>query len=153
MRNQQKIYTINCFLLILFLFLTSLSSFKTLKKVGLKNLTIYGSQVFSKKDLVNNSSLNFSTRLIFIKTKLIEKELKQNLSLKNISINREIFPFGLKIAIQTRTPIAYGEKESFGKNVSGFIDENGFFIYKKNTEKDSLQNSTLQVIGWKKDFR
>ena len=52
-----------------------------------------------------NSSLNFPIRLIFVETNLLEKELKQNLSLKNVSVNRELFPFGLKVHINTRIPI------------------------------------------------
>ena len=153
MRNQQKINTINCFLLILFLFLTSFSSLKTLKKVNSNNLTIYGSQLFSKEDLVNNSSLDFSTRLIFIKTKLIEKELKQNLSLDQVSLRRQIFPFGLKIFIKTRTPIAYGERILNGKKISGFIDEEGIFISKNHVEEKNLGDIYIQVFGWHENFR
>ena len=153
MRNQQKINTINCFLLILFLFLTSFSSLKTLKKVNSNNLTIYGSQLFSKEDLVNNSSLDFSTRLIFIKTKLIEKELKQNLSLDQVSLRRQIFPFGLKIFIKTRTPIAYGERILNGIKISGFIDEEGIFISKNHVEEKNLGDLYIQVFGWHENFR
>ena len=153
MRNQQKINTINCFLLILFLFLTSFSSLKTLKKVNFNNLTIYGSQLFSKEDLVNNSSLDFSTRLIFIKTKLIEKELKQNLSLDQVSLRRQIFPFGLKIFIKTRTPIAYGERILNGIKISGFIDEEGIFISKNHVEEKNLGDLYIQVFGWHENFR
>ena len=153
MRNQQKIYTINSFLLILSLFLTSLSSLKTLKKVGFKNITINGSQLFSEKDLVNNSSLNVSTRLIFIKTKLIEEELKQNLSLKQVSLKRQIYPFGLKIFIKTRTPFAYGERVLNGLKISGFIDEEGFFINKHHVEKENLGNLYIQVFGWHENFK
>jgi len=152
-RNQQKINTINCFLLILFLFLTSFSSLKTLKKVNFNNLTIYGSQLFSKEDLVNNSSLDFSTRLIFIKTKLIEKELKQNLSLDQVSLRRQIFPFGLKIFIKTRTPIAYGERILNGIKISGFIDEEGIFISKNHVEEKNLGDLYIQVFGWHENFR
>ena len=153
MRNQQKINTINCFLLILFLFLTSFSSLKTLKKVNFNNITIYGSQLFSKEDLVNNSSLDFSTRLIFIKTKLIEKELKQNLSLDQVSLRRQIFPFGLKIFIKTRTPIAYGERILNGIKISGFIDEEGIFISKNHVEEKNLGDLYIQVFGWHENFR
>ncbi len=153
MRNQQKINTINCFLLILFLFLTSFSSLKTLKKVNFNNLTIYGSQLFSKEDLVKNSSLDFSTRLIFIKTKLIEKELKQNLSLDQVSLRRQIFPFGLKIFIKTRTPIAYGERILNGIKISGFIDEEGIFISKNHVEEKNLGDLYIQVFGWHENFR
>ena len=153
MRNQHKIYTINCFLLIIFLFLTSLSSLKTLKKVGLENINIYGSKLFSEKDLVNNSSLNLSTRLIFIKTKLIEKELKRNLSLEHVSLTRQIMPFELKVFIKTRTPIAYGETVLDGVTISGFIDEDGVFIDKKHAEKVNLDKLQIRVFGWNEDFK
>ena len=49
--------------------------------------------------------------------KYIEKELKQNLALKNVSVKKELLPFGLKILIQTRTPVASGEKFINGKIV------------------------------------
>jgi len=47
--------------------------------------------------VIKNSSLNLPIRLIFVETNLLEKELKQNLSLKNVSVSRELFPFGLKV--------------------------------------------------------
>ena len=114
MRKQQKNQKIKRFLSLLFLLLTSFSSLKTFERVGLNKITISGSKLFSVKDLVNNSSLNFSTRLIFIKTKLIERELKQNLSLDQVLLTRQILPFGLKDFIKTRTPIAYGERNLDG---------------------------------------
>ena len=106
MKNKKGIKNRSFFFLISFLFLTSLLSIKTLKKLDLQDIRISGSALFSQNDLVNNSSLKFPTRLIFVKTNLLEKELKKNLSLKNVSVNRELFPFGLKIKVNARTPIA-----------------------------------------------
>ena len=148
MRNQQKITKRNFFFLILFLFSISLLSLKSLKNVNIHNIQIYGSKLFSKKDIVENSSLNFPTRLIFIKTKYIEKELRQNLSLKKISVSRQILPFGLRVLIKTRTPVAYGERVLNSEKISGFIDEDGFFIDKQHVEKGTLGRSTIQVFGW-----
>ena len=125
----------------------------TFKKVGLENINIYGSKLFSGKDLVNNSSLNLSTRLIFIKTKLIEKELKRNLSLEHVSLTRQIMPFELKVFIKTRTPIAYGETVLDGVTISGFIDEDGVFIDKKHAEKVNLDKLQIRVFGWNEDFK
>ena len=76
----------------------------------IQDIRISGSELFSHNDVVNNSSLKFPIRLIFINTNFLEKELKQNLSLKNVSVSRQIFPFGLKVHVNTRTPIAYGER-------------------------------------------
>ena len=153
MKNQKKIKNRSFFLLISFLFFTSLLSIKTLEKVNIQDIRISGSSFFSKSDVVNNSSLKFPTRLIFIKTNLLEKELKQNLSLKNVSVNRELFPFGLKININTRIPIAYGERIIKDEKILGFIDKDGIFINKHNADEKNLKKLTIQVFGWKEKFK
>ena len=139
--------------MILFLFSTSFLSLKTLKKVYIQDIRISGSEFFSQNDVLNNSSLNFPIRLIFINTNFLEKELKQNLSLKNVSISRQILPFGLKVSVNTRTPIAYGEKILNDKKIFGYVDKDGFFINKQNTEEKNLKNLSIQVLGWKRKFR
>ena len=97
MKYEKKINNKSFLLLLLFLFTTSLISLKTLKKVNIQDIRISGSELFSQNDIVKNLSLKFPIRLIFIETNLLEKELKQNLSLKNVSVRRQIFPFSLKI--------------------------------------------------------
>ncbi len=152
--KKPKIFNNRSFLfLIIFLFSTSLLSLRTLKKVNVQDIRISGSKLFSQNDLVSNSSLKFPIRLIFIKTNLLEKELKQNLSLKNVSISRQIFPFGLKVHVNTRTPIALGEKILNDKKISGFIDKDGFFIYKQHAEGKKLDKLTIQVFGWREKFK
>ena len=130
MKNKKGIKNRSFFFLISFLFLTSLLSIKTLKKVDTQNIRISGSEIFSKNDVIKNSSLKFPIRLIFVETNLLEKELKQNLSLKNVSVSRELFPFGLKVYINSRIPIAYGERILNDKKILGFIDKDGIFINK-----------------------
>ncbi len=153
MKNQKGIKNRSFFFLISFLFLTSLLSIKTFKKVYIEDIRISGSELFSRNDLVNNSSLNFPVRLIFVKTNLLEKELKKNLSLRNVSVNRELFPFGLKVYINTRIPIAYGQRIFNDKKILGFIDKDGFFIDKQNANKQNLNTLTIQVFGWKEKFK
>ena len=153
MKNQKKIKNRSFFFIISFLFLTSLLSIKTLKKVDTKNIRISGSEFFSQNDVVNNSSLNFPIRLIFVETNLIEKELKQNLSLNNVSVNRELFPFGLKVQINSRIPIAYGERIIKDEKILGFIDKDGTFINKKNADEKNLKKLKIQVFGWKENFK
>ena len=155
MNNKAKIKNRSFLFLILFFFTTSLISLKTLKKVNIKDIRISGSELFSKDDVVNNSSLKFPIRLLFIKTYFLEKELKQNLSLKNVSVNRKLFPFGLKIKVNTRTPIAYGEKILNDKKILGYIDKDGIFIDRKNADEKELNKLTLsiEVFGWEEKFR
>tara|TARA_B100000886_G_scaffold325211_1_gene270570 strand:+ start:22 stop:747 length:726 start_codon:yes stop_codon:yes gene_type:complete len=152
-KNEKKIKKRSFLLLILFLISTSLITLKTLRKIKIDDIRISGSEFLSQNDVVKNSSLKFPTRLIFIKTNFLENELKQNLSLKNVSVNKELFPFGLSIKINTRTPIAYGEKILNDEKILGFIDRDGIFIDKKNADKKNLNKLTIQVYGWKEKFK
>jgi len=152
-KNEKKINNKGFLLLLIFLFLTSLISLKTLKKVNIHDIRISGTELFAPNDLINNSSLKFPNRLIFIKTNFLEKELKQNLSLKNVSVNRQIFPFGLKVHIKTRTPVSYGERIINDQKIMGFFDKDGFFIKKQNAEDTNLSELRIQVFGWKEKFK
>ena len=153
MKSQKEIKKRSFFFLISFAFITSLISIKTLKKVYIQDIRISGSELFSQNDVVNNSSLVFPIRLIFIKTNFLEKELKQNLSLKNISITRQILPFGLKVHMNTRTPLAFGERIVNGEKILGFIDKDGIFIKKQNAEKVNLSKLAITVFGWEEKFK
>ena len=139
--------------LFLVLFSTSLISLRTLKKVNIQDIRISGSELFSQKDLINSSSLKFPIRLLFIKTNFLEKELKQNLSLENVSVSRQIFPFGLNVSLSTRTPIAQGERILNDEKIFGFIDKNGMFIEKKYVDKKKFRESNIKVFGWKENFK
>tara|TARA_B100000945_G_scaffold172192_1_gene137927 strand:- start:139 stop:861 length:723 start_codon:yes stop_codon:yes gene_type:complete len=151
-KTEKPINNRSFLLLILFLS-TSIMSLKTLKKVNIQDIRISGSELFSQNDVVNNSSLKFPIRLIFIKTNFLEKELKQNLSLKNVSVNRQIFPFGLKVQINTRIPVAYGERIVNNEKISGFIDKDGVFINKQYAEERNLNSLTIKVFGWEEKFK
>ncbi|MBO8217763.1 cell division protein FtsQ/DivIB [Prochlorococcus marinus] len=153
MKYEKTIKNRSFLLLLLFLFATSLISLKTLKKVNIQDIRISGSKLFSQNDIEKNSSLKFPIRLILINTYFLEKELKQNLSLKNISANRELFPFGLKVKVNTRTPIAYGERLLNKEKIFGFIDKDGIFIEKQNVEEKKFNGLTIKVFGWKEKFK
>ena len=151
MKKEQK--PKNRSFLLLILFSTSLITLKTLKKVNIQDIRIHGGEIFSHNDVVKNTSLEFPIRLILINTNFLEKELKQNLSLKNVSVNRELFPFGLKVKVNTRTPVAFGEKILNEEKILGFIDKDGIFIDRKNVDEKNLKKLTLQVFGWKEKFK
>ncbi len=153
MKSQKKINNKSFLFLTIFLFLLGLVSLKTLKEVNIQDIKISGSELISKDDVVNNSSLKLPIRLIFIETNLLEKELKQNLSLKNVSVIKQIFPFGLKIEVKVRTPVAYGERTLNDEKIFGFIDKDGIFINKANAEEKSLSKLAIQVFGWKEEFK
>ena len=151
MKIQTKINN-RSFLFLIF-FSTSFISLATIKKVNIQDIRISGSKLLTQNDVANISTLKFPTRLIFIQTNLLEKELRQNLSLKNVSVSRQIFPFGLKVQVKTRTPIAYGERILNGEKISGFIDKDGIFINKQNVEEIELSSLNIQIFGWKERFK
>ena len=151
MKIQTKIN--NRSFLFLILFSTSFISLATIKKVNIQDIRISGSKLLTHNDVANISTLKFPTRLIFIQTNLLEKELRQNLSLKNVSVSRQIFPFGLKVQVKTRTPIAFGERILNGEKISGFIDKDGIFINKQNVEEIELSSLNIQIFGWKERFK
>ena len=153
MKDKQKGKIRRFFVLITFLFFSSYATSKILKKVNYQDISIVGSELFSINDIVDNSSLNFSNPLIFVKTKYIEKELRKNLSLKNVSVFRQLFPFGLKILIKTRTPIAYSERIYKGEKIIGFVDEDGFFINEKFSDQVNFKKLSSKIFGWEENFR
>ena len=152
--NNSKKFNHGSFLFLIFLlFSTSILSLKILKKVNIQNIRIAGSELFSQNDVVDNSSLKIPIRLIFINTSYLEKELKQNLSLKNVSVSRRLLPFGLKVYLKTRTPIAFGERILDNERITGFIDKDGIFINKKNADNINLSEINIKVFGWNEKFK
>ena len=133
----------------LFLLFTTFLCLKSFKEINENDLKVSGTKYITKEMIIKNSSLTLPKKLILIKTKYLEKELKENLSLKNISIQRQIFPFRLKVFLEQRIPVAYAEinKEQIKK---GFIDEEGFFIDEQFAFLKSNLPYKFQVIGWEK---
>ena len=153
MRNRE-LYEIKKLILFgIFFAFTNILTINLFKKVTLKNIYINGADIIKASDIVENTSLQLPYRLIFIKTKLIEKELEQNISLKQISINRQIFPFGLVIHLKMRSPVAFAEREENGIKINGFIDKEGFFIEEKYLSNRDNLNFRIKIIGWKKDYK
>jgi len=152
--KNRKIYQIKKIILLgIFFAFTNILTINLFKKVYLKNIHIKGSDFITVNEIIANSSLELPSKLVFIKTKLIEKELKQNISLKQISINRQIFPFGLLINIQTRTPVAFAEKDENGIKIRGFIDKDGIFINEKYVSKQEKEIFPIKIFGWRKDYK
>ena len=153
MKNKEIYKIKKLFLLGIFFFFTNILTINLFKKVNFQNIRINGPDFITVNDITENSSLEIPTKLIFIKTKLIEKELKQNISLSKISISRQIFPFGLVVNLQTRTPVAIAEKEKKGKKVKGFIDKEGFFIKEKYVSERENLILPIKVFGWEEFYK
>ena len=153
MKNRESYEIKKLIFFVIFFIITNFLSIQLFKKVYFENLYINGADFISVNDITDNSSLQLPRRLIFIKTKLIEKELERNISLGEISITRQIFPFGLRINIQKVNPVAFAEKKEDGKNIRGFVDKDGHFIKEKylSDRKDLI--FSVNIVGWKKDYK
>ena len=151
MKKESRILFNNESILLIFcLLISNFLTIRLFKNIFINDIKILGTKYITKEDLLKNSSLVFPTRLIFVKTKFIEKELKENLSLKNISIDRQLFPFGLQVRVQTRKPFAYGEKIENGIKVEGYVDEDGFFIRKEFADNRTNNIYQVRIVGWNK---
>ncbi len=149
-----EIYEIKKFILPGLIFvLTNMLTLNLFRKVDLKNIYIKGADFITINDITQNSSLQLPKKLILIKTKLIEKELTKNISLKQISITRQIFPFGLVINIKTRRPVAFAESEENGIKIKGFIDKDGSFIKGEHIPERENLIFPIKIYGWKKEYK
>ena len=151
MKNRETYEIKKLILFVIFFIITNFLSFQLFKKVYFKNLYINGADFISVNDITENSSLQLPKRLIFIRTKLIEKELEHNISLGKISITRQIFPFGLRIDIQKGTPVAFAEREENGIRIKGFVDKDGNFIKENYLPERKNLTFPINIFGWKKD--
>ena len=142
-KNSQKIIY-----LFFFLIINSLLIIRSFNYVKLQNINILGTKFITKEDFLQNSSLKLPKRLIFIETNLIERELKKNLGLQNISISKQLLPFGLKVFIQTRKVIAYGEKTKNGENIKGYVDAYGVFISEEYADLNGNKELNFAIYGW-----
>ena len=151
MKNRETYEIKKLILFVIFFIITNFLSFQLFKKVYFKNLYINGADFISVNNITENSSLQLPKRLIFIRTKLIEKELEHNISLGKISITRQIFPFGLRIDIQKGTPVAFAEREENGIRIKGFVDKDGNFIKENYLPERKNLTFPINIFGWKKD--
>jgi len=139
--------------LVVFLIFINFLGFNFFKKIDYENLILTGSDFISAEEITANSSLKFPTRLISIKTKLIEKELKKNIALKKVSITRQIFPFGLRIFIKKREPIAIAQKIEKGIIKQGFVDAEGVFIEDKYLKRKEIYAFPIKIFGWDENYK
>jgi len=59
----------------------------------------------------------------------------------------------LKVHLNTRIPIAYGERIINDEKILGFIDKDGIFINKQNVDEKNLNKLTIKVFGWKEKYK
>ncbi len=151
MKNNLLANYLRPFLLIFVLLISTKLMIRSIRIVTWDDINLIGSRNIKINQLIENSSMGVNERLFLVKTKLIENELKENLSLKNVSVTRQLFPFGLKIYIEERIPVAHAQRILSNSIIKGFIDEDGHFIPQRFANI-SQKTSPIRVEGWQKKF-
>ena len=151
MKNIRLVNYLRSLLLIVVLVITSKLMIRSLRRLTPDDIHLVGSRHIKISQILQNSSIKVPERLLLVKTKLIENELKEKLALQNINVRRQLFPFGLKIYIDERIPIAYAEKVVSKNKIKGFIDKDGHFIPQQfaNSQQKTYR---IKVYGWQKEF-
>ena len=132
------------------LFLLMISS--AFRQIHIENVFIKGNNNISKKIIIDALGVSLPNQLIKIKTYSIKAKLLAKLPLKNIQINRKIFPSRLEILISEREPFAFAQRKVINGYENGFIDSDGFWIPGSMAGQLSLSRETVLVEGWKKDY-
>ena len=109
---------------------------------------IQAAKNLNKEEILKASNISFPISLLEINPKQIESNIIRDLSLKSVSINRQIFPSKLTINVLARAPIAYGRRIAASKNEKGLIDKQGIWIPSKVFNKTEPPELNLFIEGW-----
>ena len=120
--------------------------------INSSQIIIKGNSNFNREEVLKASGINFPKPFLEIIPKRIESNLIRRLSLKAVSIRRQISPKKIFIEVLERTPIAYAQRLGEGGLENGMIDTSAKWIpIGWETTKDSEIN--IFIDGWKDSHR
>ena len=118
-----------------------------------KNIYIKGNNYLENKTIINAAEISYPINLLALNPKIIKHNLKTNLSLESVSINRQIISNKLIINVLERDPIAYANRISEKGFEKGMIDKNGIWIPFTFNKKILGKGIDLEVEGWTEEQR
>ncbi|RAM48732.1 MAG: cell division protein FtsQ/DivIB [Hapalosiphonaceae cyanobacterium JJU2] len=128
-----------------------------------KDVVITGNQLLSDQEVQSLLVLSYPQSLWKIEPSRIARSLQQQPSIAQATVSRRLFPPGLVVQIQERTPIALAQRrreQANSKNANtkatmGLLDAYGVWIPLKNfTSLNSrVKLPTLKVIGSPEQYR
>jgi cell division protein FtsQ len=128
-----------------------------------KDVVISGNQLLSDKEVKSLLVLSYPQSLWRIEPSRIADSLQQQPSIAQASVSRRLFPPGLVVQLQERTPVAIAQtrrepansKNGNTKVIMGLLDANGVWIPLEHfTSLDSrVKLPTLKVIGSPEQYR
>tara|TARA_Y100001968_G_scaffold292816_2_gene298346 strand:+ start:38234 stop:39025 length:792 start_codon:yes stop_codon:yes gene_type:complete len=149
--NNYKSNLISAWQIIAFLCVSSSLSFFLInngwKLINSEQIKVKGNILFNKKEIISATGMKLPKPLLGIIPKRIEGNLKRKLSLKAVSIHRQIYPKQLSIQILERVPIAYAQRASSSGIEHGVIDKKAQWIPFNWRERDHTKLG-ISVKGW-----
>lgn len=128
-----------------------------------KDVVISGNQLLSDEEVQSLLMLSYPQSLWRIEPYKIARSLQQQPSIAQATVSRRLFPPGLVVQLQERTPVAIaqvGREQDKSKNgntkvIMGLIDANGVWIPLENftSLNSKVKLPTLKVIGSPEQYR
>ncbi|PMB43969.1 cell division protein FtsQ [Fischerella thermalis CCMEE 5205] len=128
-----------------------------------KDVVISGNQLLSDEEVQSLLVLSYPQSLWRIEPYRIARSLQQQPSIAQATVSRRLFPPGLVVQLQERTPVAIAQvrreqdnsKNGNTKVIMGLIDANGVWIPLENftSLNSKVKLPTLKVIGSPEQYR
>lgn len=128
-----------------------------------KDVVISGNQLLSDEEVQSLLMLSYPQSLWRIEPYKIARSLQQQPSIAQATVSRRLFPPGLVVQLQERTPVAIAQvrreqdksKNGNTKVIMGLIDANGVWIPLENftSLNSKVKLPTLKVIGSPEQYR
>ncbi|PMB20237.1 cell division protein FtsQ/DivIB [Fischerella thermalis] len=128
-----------------------------------KDVVISGNQLLSDEEVQSLLVLSYPQSLWRIEPYKIARSLQQQPSIAQATVSRRLFPPGLVVQLQERTPVAIAQvrreqdksKNGNTKVIMGLIDANGVWIPLENitSPNSKVKLPTLKVIGSPEQYR
>ncbi len=147
--NLKKIWEIT-FFSSLTIFLATLLLTEGWEPIKKSQINIKGAKNIPEEVIHESMGIEFPTSIFETNPKQLERNLKESLAVKSVSVSRKIAPLGIDIRIQERDPIAYAFRRSKNGKEKGMVDKKGYWIpiYIPNSSHNSLEE--VIIDGWTK---
>ncbi len=130
----------------IFLILTFLN--QAWEPISFDQTKIKGLSGITKNHIKKATSIFYPKNLLELNPKQIESHLIKKLPIKEVSVNRKIFPPGIHLYVIERDPIAFASRVISDEIENGAIDIEGSWIPLEFISKSKKNNIKLFIENW-----
>ena len=130
----------------IFLFFTFLN--QAWRPISFDQTHISGLSGLTKNDIKKATSIFYPKNLLELNPKLIEAYLIKKLPIKDVSVNRKMFPPEINFNITEREPIAFASRTFANAIEKGMIDIEGHWIPLQFVNKSNIKKIKLSIENW-----